>query len=157
MQKTRHILISLIIIMLLITLAACTVQPPLEFEEGYLNNQVKLIVIPQGNTFKSTDPIALGMIFNVNTDIVFPNNYNLRFFIRDEEGWIEISEKPVERYPIGEFVFSPVTSPQMHSFFVLPERIFAQKYWLRIYVSGEMMENGISKTVASYIDIELRP
>ncbi|MCP4143095.1 MAG: hypothetical protein GY755_22885 [Chloroflexi bacterium] len=159
MQKTRHILIHLITIMLLTSLSSCssTVEPPLEFEEGNLNNQVRLFVSPQGNTFKSTDPIALGMMFKTDTDIVFPNNYNLRLFIRDKESWREISEKPVNRYPIGEFVFFPATSPQVLSFFVEPEVVTAQKYWVRIYVSGEMIENGVSKTVASYIDIEMRP
>jgi hypothetical protein len=132
--------------------------PPLEFEEGYLNNQVSLFVSSQGNTFRTEDPIAIGMAFKTDNEIVFPNNYNLRFFIRDKKSWREIAEKPVERYPSGEFVFSPRTSPQIHFFFVEPDiENTSQKYLIRIYVAGNTMDDGVSKTVASYLDVELRP
>lgn len=163
MSKIRFIPTQLITLLLLIILASCTknsltVEAPLDFEEGYLNNQVLLFATAQGNTFKTTDPIAIGMTFRTDTEIVFPNNYNLRLFIKDKESWREISEKPFERYPTGEFVFSPSTSPQVHFFFVEPDiGNIEQKYLLRIYVAGNMMEKGISKTVASYLDIELRP
>jgi len=150
----------MITVLLLISCARLNdkMPPPLEFEDDYLNNQVILHALAQDNTFKTTDILILRLTFRTDTDIVFPNDYNLHLFIRDKESWKEINEKPIVRLPEGEFIFSPDTSHQMPVIFVEPNiENTEQKYLLRIYVSGKMIENGISKTVASYLDIELRP
>lgn len=150
----------MITVLLLISCARLNdkMPPPLEFQDDYLNNQVILHAFPQLNSFKTTDILVLSLTFRTDTDIVFPNNYNLRLFVRDKESWKEINEKPMVRLPEGEFIFSPVTSNQMSVIYVDPNiENTEQKYLLRIYVSGKMIENGISKTVASYLDIELRP
>jgi len=104
-----RLVVSMITVLLLISCARSNdkMPPPLEFEQRYLNNQVSLFVTSQGNTFRTKDPIAIGMTFKTDNEIVIPNNYNLRFFIKNKKSWREIPEKPVARYPSGEFIFSP--------------------------------------------------
>ena len=118
MSKTIRI-INLLISITLLLLFSCTsvnsnIQPPLDFEDEYLNKQVRLFPFSQEDTFKTTDLLDLSMVFGTDTEIVFPNNYNLRLFVLENETWNEINEKPRTRLPEGYFLFSPRTSPHMH-------------------------------------------
>jgi hypothetical protein len=157
----KHFSLKRFVIALLIWfLFSCTtkIASPLEFEDKYLNNQILLHVFPQVNSFKTSDYLVINMTFRTDADIVFPNNYNLRLFVKEKSSWKEIYEKPVERLPAGDFIFFPRTSPQMWTIFIEPDlENNNQKYFMRLYVSGKMMDNGKMKTVASFIDVNLKP
>jgi hypothetical protein len=156
----RRLPVLMVTILLLISCVRSIdkMPPPLEFEGDHLNNEVTLHALAQENSFKTTDILVLRLTFRTDTDIVFPNDYSLRLFVRDKDSWKEINEKPVERLPEGDFIFSPDTSHQLPVIFVEPNiENTGQKYSMRIYVSGNMIKNGTSETVASYLDIELRP
>ncbi len=148
-----------ILILVAIFLSSCTtLPPPLSFDETYLNNQVILHALKQENTFRTKDTLLIRMTFNTKTDIVFPNNYNLRLFIEENDEWHEIYEQPRTRLPEGNFVFSPFTSHQFPGFYVAPALPdFDKKHLVRIYISGEMENEKNTKTVTSFIDVLLFP
>jgi hypothetical protein len=143
-----------------VLLAACSSSennPPLDFEEGYVNQQILLNAPDLFNTFNTKDPIHLEITSTSSDEIVLPNDLNLRIFERKAGDWIEILELPTTRLPAGDLILSPIkktreitsTSPN------LPDA--TRKYRLRIYVSGDMKtEEGI-KQVAAYVDITLHP
>jgi hypothetical protein len=132
--------------------------PPLEFKNTDLNNQVMLHATQQENDFTTSDLLTLRMSFKTDTSIIFPNNYNIRLFINQDGSWREIPEEPIIRLPEGDFVFDPLTSHQFPVIFVSPDLEEKKiSYDMRIYVSGEMMQENEPKTVAAFIDVGLHP
>ena len=143
-----------------VLLAACSGfadNQPLDFEEGYVNQQISLSAPGNFNTFNTQDPIYLEIRTTSSNEIVLPNNLNLRIFERKSGDWIDIPEMPTTRLPAGDVILSSMkkfrettsTAP------LLPDP--TRKYRLRIYVSGDIKaEEGI-KQVAAYVDIRLHP
>src|SRR3954470_8720743 len=81
-------------------------KPPLEFDPAYLNQQIKLIVIPNMNVFKTDQAVSVILKANATNEIVVPSNYNLRLFIQQDTQWLEIKEAPTTR-PKDPIILSP--------------------------------------------------
>lgn len=160
MKASFHLIFPIILLQIL--LASCSSldsTPPVSFEEGYVNQQILLRAPDFSNTFRTTDVISLELKYNSTNEITFPNNYNLRIFQRTNGEWIELYEKPTERLPAGDVVFSPTKEmPAVHVIYLYPDlQEPSPKYQLRIYVIGEMRTKEGIKKVAAYTDITLHP
>ncbi|MBK9007550.1 MAG: hypothetical protein IPM31_11225 [Anaerolineae bacterium] len=143
-------------------LSSCTNAsnpPPLSFEDAYLNQQVLLRVSSYSNTYKTRDPINLELKYNSDQEIIFPYDYNLKIFERSDEMWVELKEKPTYRFPLSDIVLSPpieMPAVQVVVFFPDLQNPF-RKYYIRIYVIGNMKTNNGIKEVAAYTEITLQP
>jgi hypothetical protein len=133
-------------------------QPPVTLDEKYVNQQI-LLRTSKHNTFTTNDSILLEMKYNSTNEIVFPRDYNLRLFENTKDGWVEIYEKPVTRNPPDDIVLSPNKYISfIQAIFVFPDLPnYDRKYKLRIYVFGEMKEEGEIVEVAAYTDVVLHP
>jgi hypothetical protein len=91
--------------------------------------------------------------------ISFPRNFNLKYFEKTKNGWVELEEKPVERYPSSEIVFSPdSSSPLVLVLSAYPSiKDQSKKVHLRIYVFGKMETEEGLVDVAAYTDVYLVP
>lgn len=144
-------------------LAACSSaedNPPLDFGEGYVNQQIVLSAPGLFNTFTTNTtkfPIYLEIRTTSSDEIVLPNNLNLRIFERKSGDWLEILELPMTRSPDGDVILSSTKKFMQSTTTVpmLPDP--SRKYRLRIYVSGDMKTEEGTKQVAAYVDITLHP
>lgn len=146
----------------LLLLVSCTPSEEsalVPIEESYVNTQILLRAPSYSNTFRTQDPINLELKYNTSYEITFPNNYNLRIFENNSGKWVEIKEKPTERYPLGDVVLSPDKEmPAVQVVVLFPDLPFLERgYSLRIYVIGDMKANGEIVEVAAYTDVMLRP
>ena len=132
---------------------------PVSIGEDYVNQQILIRVPDYSNTLKTADPISLELKYNSNNRIVFPNDYNLRVFERTSDEWIEIKQKPVERYPTDDIVLAPDREISIVQIVVVFPEIpnLEEKHLLRIYVFGDMEVNGDVVEVAAYTDVRLNP
>lgn len=159
-MKKRIFSITCWVLILHILLVACLSSednPPIDFEEGYVNQHIFLSAPARFNTFNTRDSIYLEIRSNSDYEIVLPNNLNLRIFERKAEDWIEIKESPMTRLPIGDVILAPNKKFMQTTATVpsLPDP--TRRYQLRIYVSGDMkIDEGI-KQVAAYVDVTLHP
>jgi len=164
-MSMRKGIFSLVFWLLLcqVLLAACSSfadNPPLDFEDGYVNQQIMLSAPVLYNTFSTnTGPCSIWIEISTTSSnkIVLPNNLNLRIFERKSGDWIEIPEMPTTRLPAGDVILSSTKKfiQTTSTSFLLPDP--TRKYRLRIYVSGNMeTEEGI-KQVSAYVDITLHP
>ena len=144
----------------LIWLAGCSNfenNPPVDFEKGYVNQQILLSAPSHFNEFNTKASIYLEIRYKAQDEIVLPNNLNLRIFERKAGDWIEIGEVPMVREPVGDVILAPDKKimTTTATFPSLPD--VTRRYQLRIYVSGDMKtEEGI-QPVAAYVDVTLRP
>lgn len=147
----------------LFVLVSCNtskLDAPINLEEKYTNKQILIRAPEYANTFNTKDPVLLELKYNSNKTITFPSNYNVKAFEESKDGWIEIDEKPVISNLPDKIVLSPhIELPlvQVVSFFPnLPN--INRKYKLRIFVIGEMIEEGETTVqVSAYTDVVLRP
>lgn len=158
----RSILIPLVFfICLLITSCASDIEPddpPVSFDSLHINKEISMAASQEFNTFRTGDTIALFVLYNiVDTDIevVFPNNFNMRIFIKQSKDWIEIKERAKIRL-FDKVTLSPTNNRSLLIFTpVLPD--LNQRYEMRVYVFGEMVyPDGIQQVVA-FVDFILRP
>jgi hypothetical protein len=146
----------------LIFLASCNVGTkldPVSFDSGYVNNQILLRPADYLNSFNTDDSITLELKYNSTNLISFPRNFNLKYFEKTKNGWVELEEKPVERYPSSEIVFSPdSSSPLVLVLSAYPSiKDQSKKVHLRIYVFGKMETEEGLVDVAAYTDVYLVP
>jgi hypothetical protein len=153
--------ISLLILfqVFLVSCSSSDDNPPLSFENKYINQQILLRAPDYSNTFSITDPISLELKYNSTNEIVFPNNYNLKIFEKTADGWVEVKEKPTERYPPDDIVLSPTKyMPAVQVVPLFPDLLNPfVKHELRIYVIGNMKTGDGIKEVAAYTDVILHP
>ena len=135
------------------------IPSPIKISDGFVNQQVKVRVADYSNTFKNTDPISLELMYDSNNVIVFPNNYNLKIFELNNDQWVEIQEKPTDRYPADDIVLAPDKMlPAVQVIVLFPEiNDTSKSHVLRIYVIGEMQTDSGNQEVAAYTDIKLSP
>ncbi len=156
--NTKKIIFTLIICLVF---SSCSTKEEnlVEVNSDYINNQILIRIAGFANTFKTVDPIFLELKYNTSNEIVFPNNYNLRLFYQEKDKWIEIKEKPTQRYPEGDIIFSPkISMPIVESVVVFPDLPdLNEEYTLRIYVIGEMNIKERKELVAAYTEIKLSP
>jgi hypothetical protein len=159
MKKSLRFLYIILAISSVISCSKVRNDNPLDTDTKFTNNQIVLVIKDDYNTFKTSDVIS-GEIWNESDEgIKFPNNYNIRIFEKTNNGWSELIEKPVTRFPQGDFEFDPssgTSNIQMIDIFPdLPEP--DRNYQLRIYISGELITDGESKEVFAYTDLSLHP
>lgn len=147
---------------LLLFIASCKtkeIPSPVNIENEFVNQQIKIRFDNYSNTFKTSDPISLELKYNSSNVIVFPNNYNLKIFEFSNDNWLEIQEKPTVRLPGGDVVFDPnIMLPAVEMIFVSPHiKDLSQSHKLRIYVIGEMQTGNGNQNVAAYVDVLLKP
>jgi hypothetical protein len=147
----------------LITLSSClgsqhqVAQANIEIDDGYVNKQILIRAPENFNSFKTNDPIVLEILNYSDSEIRFPNNYNLRIINHTDNGWVEIKEILTTRLPEEDIVFSPATS-SIEDLAVFPDLVdYSRNYKLRIYVIGELKTDKGMKKVAAYVDVQLRP
>ncbi len=154
--------LMLFLVAIQILLASCSSAsnlPPLSFEDDYLNQQILLRVPSYSNTYKTTDPINLELKYNSNKEIIFPYNYNLKIFERSDVMWVELKEKPTDRFPLNDIILSPtIELPAVQVVVLFPDlQNPFREYDLRIYVIGNMKTNDGTEEVAAYTEITLQP
>jgi hypothetical protein len=159
-MKKRVISLICWILLCQVLLAGCSANPPLDFEDGYVNQQVMLSAPVLYNTFSTNTkqyPIYLEIRTTSKDEIVLPNNLNLRIFERKSGDWIEIPELPMTREPVGNVILSSTKQfiETTAAVPMLPDP--TQKYRLLIYVSGNMKTEKGNKQVAAFVDITLHP
>ncbi len=151
---------DILIGLFLLTSCASSERPPtINVDSKYINQQILLRAPKYANTYKTKDVITLELKYNSNNEIIFPNNYNLRIFEETINGWTEIKERPTERIPSGDVVFSPEKyMPAVEIVFLHPELPNPnEESFLRIYVIGKMKEGDEIIDVAAYTTIVLSP
>jgi len=159
-MKKRVVSLIYWVLLCQVLLSGCSANPPLDFEDGYVNQQIVLSAPVLYNKFSTNTrqyPVDLEIRTTSKDEVVLPNNLNLRIFERKSGDWIEIPELPMTREPAGnvilsstkQFIETTATVPLVQD----PKR----KYQLRIYVSGEMKTEEGTKQVAAYVDITLHP
>ena len=148
-------------IIVLFFLASCSAQPspPIGFDQNYLNQQIELIQVNRLSSFDTQNPITILLNYNTENQIVFADNYNLRLFIQENNGWEEISEKTMQRFPEGDILLStddPSSYRRMVTFIPnLPDK--KKAYSLRVYIFGNMEFGKDTKTVAAFVDLQMSP
>lgn len=158
MKKSSY-LFFILATLILVSCNSNDLNEPIEFPQENLNNQIKLDILNNANSFTIEKPIILELIYNYENEFRFPNNYNLRIFEQTQDGWVEIEEIPTERFPKGDVVLSPnIAIPYPYVISVspqLPDKL--QKYKLRVYIFGKMVDNDKLTDVAAFIDVTLQP
>lgn len=157
MSIKRFLLVFLATQLLLL---GCHTTPPapIEFDEEYLNQQIVLQLVSPQKSYKTQDTLFINFALHTQNTITFPNNYNLRLFLNENNTWEEINEVPRIRLPEGGFIFDPLTAHQLPGFYVKPALLdYDKKQKLRIYISGAMDDGENTTTVASFIDVVLYP
>lgn len=161
----KKLIIFLLALSLSYVLLSCAkpnreLSDPIEVDTDYLNQQIKLLPVKHLNTFKTGDPVGLQLLYNSENEIVFPSNFNLRIFVRQEYTWVEIEERVTQRFPDADVVLSPinpVSYAQIVTFFPELEHL-NESYTLRAYVFGDMkIDNDQTKPVVAFVDIVLSP
>lgn len=160
MYKTCKIFVQILFSLILLT--SCNKPPlidPVSIDSENINNQILLRAAKDLNTFTTGDSITLELKYNSINRISFPRNFNLKYFEKMENEWIELPEKPVERYPADDIVFSAdSSSPTVQILSAYPSITDqTRKFHLRIYVIGSMETEEGSVNVAAYTDVYLYP
>ena len=159
------VLVISVTLFISLLLAACDTSgssignSPIEFDGSFLNQQIRLVPLQELNSFKTSDSVGLQLLYDTENQIVFPSNYNLRLFIKQDGEWVEIQERPTQRYPGGEVTLTPdnpLSYGQIVTFFPKLEDP-NKRYEMRIYVFGDMTTSDGVKEVGAYTDITLRP
>ena len=151
--------LTIILMLFLVGCNAKDIPSRVNVSDGFVNQQVKVRVANYSNTFKNTDPISLELKYDSNNVIVLPNNYNLKIFELTNSQWVEIREKPTDRYPSDDIVLAPDEMlPAVQVIVLFPEiKDTSKPHALRIYVIGEMQTDNGNQEVAAYTDIKLSP
>ncbi|MEA5078543.1 MAG: hypothetical protein VB013_08230 [Anaerolineaceae bacterium] len=159
MIKNKNTIIIFIIIFLLFGCSKPKVKDPIATDSQFTNQQIKLYSSADYNTYSTKDVIS-AEIWNLSgKEVKFPNNYNIKIYEYLNDDWKEISEKPVTRLPSGNFEFNPNDgSSNIRMIGIFPDLPdINQEYYLRIYVSGKMVEGNKEVEVTAYIDVKLKP
>lgn len=123
---------------------------PIEVNSRNINNQIRLSIIPEWNTFEKEDPITISIENTTNEIIIFPYNYGVRIFIYVDRTWVEVQEK--EMLTEKETIF--VMPGSTHHYSIIGDFHSQEDDILaRIYVIGQVVNN--EKQVAGYIEMEL--
>lgn len=144
---------------LLLSCARTEFEPPVDLQDEYVNQQIKLLVPAQFNSYKTTSPVVLEVQYYSNNDITFPNNYNVRIFKKTSNGWMEIQEQPITRLPEDDIVFSAKKETNAIRLFTVYLELdeYDQPSALRFYIIGDMKVEQEVQQVAAYVDVKLSP
>jgi hypothetical protein len=133
-------------------------QAPIDFDESFLNKQIRLRTGEPIWPLKTTDSLALLLEANAPDKIIFPNDFNLRIFYQEGEKWVELPERPVTR--LYDLVVmtpeEPASLYQIVDFWPEYPDVEAT-YYMRVYVFGDMSTPEGVKEVAAFIDFVVTP
>jgi hypothetical protein len=125
------------------------------------NNNFLEVTAPDGwNSFTTTKIITL-MIRNISDHEVFmAKDFGIRIFMFTSDQWVEIKNKSVY---IGDDTiileptkeFDPLKVKVTSLLPDLPNS--GTITFLRIFIVGRLLSNGIEKEISSYIDLTLKP
>jgi len=161
---------SVLIIILTAVLSSCSSQTnsaePTPIPTPDIGTDVQVgkyleVTAPNGwNSFKTNEPISLEIRNISKNQITSGPDLGARIFVRTEKEWIEVINK--ENYQHELLVLEPTENYdplKTVATFILPDLPdYSVKTYIRIYVVGNLMENGNETTeVGSYIDLELKP
>lgn len=122
------------------------------------NTEIKIIEIPGQPEVKSNNfPISLQIINLSDSDIVFPNNYNLKVVTQDEKGeWKEVPN--CFQYAGDQIILPAVEGPQLGEVFVILPCMQEIKEVIkfRVVVSG-IKQDTKKDNVVAFIDLYLGP
>jgi len=106
-MKNKFRLIKWLIIFqfLLFSCTSLNPEPPVDVENGFVNEQINLFAPSEYNSFKTSDGVIFEVEYHSNNEIIFPNDYNVRIFKWLDNSWTELGKK------------SSNTSRGQHSFF----------------------------------------
>lgn len=158
--RTRIFSMLCCILIWQVLLASCSGSDdnsPVDIGEDYVNQQILLSAPDFFNTFNTEDSIYIELRSYSKNEIIFPNDYNLRIFERNNGDWIEIYEIPTTRSPAGDVILSLATRTRQTTYVTPDLADRTRRYQLRIYVIGDMKTDEGIKQVAAYVDLELRP
>jgi hypothetical protein len=129
--------------------------PPVEFDPTYLNQQIRLSVHRGMSEFKTDKPVGLLLDSYSQNETVFPNNFNLKIFVKQNDTWVEIKEKPVNR--LGDKIIL-LSEPDNKIVVVFPDLAdLTKEYQMRAYVFGDMTTLEGTQPVAAFVDFVLTP
>jgi|GEM_PF-3324071 hypothetical protein len=125
------------------------------------NNNLLEVTAPDGwNSFKTTEIITL-MIRNISDSKVFMDkDFGIRIFIFTSDQWVEIKNRSIY---IGDdtIILEPTKKfdpLKVKAASLLPELPNSDTIsFLRIFIVGRLLSNGIEKEISSYIDLTLKP
>jgi hypothetical protein len=159
----RKLLTSLLLLLCFAVTSCSKLQsapdkPPVEFNPSYLNQQIKLIAYKQLNPFKTDVPVSLHLEYDTTNKIVFPPNYNLKIFIRQNGRWDMIQENPSTR-STSPVILSPDTYLSYQQIVTFSPDLgdLTKTYFMRAYVFGDMTTTEGNKQVAAFSDFLLSP
>lgn len=122
------------------------------------NKDIKILEIPgQPEVNSNSFPIPLQIINLSDSDIVFPNDYNLKVVTKDEKGeWSEIPN--CSQYAGDQIILPAVEGPQLGEVFVILPcmKEIKEVIKFRVGVSG-IKQDAKNETVSAFIDLELGP
>ena len=131
-------------------------KPPIAFDPAYLNQQIRLIPLKEMSAFKTEYPVAVLLQYTSTNEIVFPNNFNLRIFIQQNDQWLEIKEQPTTR-PKDPIILSRQALSRQIVMFSPELDDLTKTYHMRVYVFGDMKTQEGTKQVAAFVNFVLTP
>jgi hypothetical protein len=152
-------------LLLVIALTSCSLRGsppeklPIEFDQEYLNQQIKLFAIPGLSAYQPKYPVSLHLEYDTDNEVVFSSNYGLRLFIMQDGEWVEIQERPTHRSPGGEIKLSPGDPSSYGQIVTFGPQLddLDRKYDMLVYVFGDMTTSDATKKVAAYTEFALTP
>jgi len=159
-MKTKFPIMLLFLIMQFAFLACGNDESelPVDLEDNYTNQQIKLFTPGQFNTYEPISSVVLEVQYHSDNDIVFPNDFNVKIYERTRKGWIEIPERPILRLPEDDIRFSLDGKTTVRLFTVDPDLDnYGQTHDLRFYIFGDMKVDGGIRPVVAYVDVKLSP
>jgi hypothetical protein len=159
----RKIHTHFLVLLSFLFVSACATdhQPPLpdDVNSNHLNQEIRLYALPELNDFKLGREIGLYLEYNAEKavgEITFPNTFNAQTFIRIDNAWVEIQEKPAIRL-FDEVVFpNPYYS---HVIIIDPDIEISETkiYDVRVYVFGDMKTKAGVQKIGAFVDFKLFP
>jgi hypothetical protein len=120
-----------------------------------------LVLAPKGwNEFKIGEPVNIVVEVIGNSQVVFPNNYNLTLYKRTTGNWSPVQYEEIE-YSYDEILLAPSRGDPKYygSSMIIPYLTEEKPTKLRIIVTGYKIINGqrSNKPVSAFTDIVLFP
>jgi hypothetical protein len=154
----KIVVISLLICCILSSCSGSNEKPdtaPVEFDPAYLNQQIRLSAVREMSEFKTDEPVGLALDSYSQNETIFPSNFNLKIFVKQNDTWVEIKEKPVIRSE-DKIILYPEPDGQIVD--VFPDLVdLTKEYHMRVYVFGDMTTLEGTKQVAAFVDFVLTP
>jgi hypothetical protein len=123
-----------------------------------MNTQLSLSLPAGSENLKKDDPIPLVAQDLSEEPIVFPQDYGIKVFARQDQKWI-----PVENnfhYPAGDVELLPAKQQAFGGMGIVLDPVISQAapVVIRVVVVGHLQHNNqVGLSVAAYLDITLQP